>query len=65
MRKGPKGKFWFSEAQKREQLMESMPALVNTVVIEGREVEYTEWKFGGRQDELPEWQDAVYLGEIQ
>lgn len=65
MRKGPKGKFWFSEAQKREQLIESMPALVNTVVIDGKEVEYTEWKLGSKRDEGPEWQDAVYLGEIR
>ncbi len=64
MRSGPKGKFWFSEAQHREQLIESMPALVNSVYINGREVTFTEWKSGAEKDDRPEWEDAIYLGEI-
>ncbi len=59
-----KGKFWFSEAQYREQLIESMPAIVNSVYINGREVTFTEWKFGAEKDNLPEWEDAIYLGEV-
>ncbi len=65
MNHGPRGKFWFSEGEKRVRLLESRPALVCTVVIDGREVEYTEWKFGKNIDDPPEWDDAVYLGEVK
>ena len=65
MNDGPKGKFWYSEKQKRARMREERPALVNRVVIDGREVEYTEWRFGSRIDEAPEWDDAVYLGEVR
>ncbi len=60
-----KGKFWFSETQYREQLIESMPAMVNSVYLNGREVTFTEWKSGDELNDRPEWEDAVYLGEIR
>lgn len=65
MNSGPRGKFWFSEAEKKERLFESRPALVSTVVIAGKEVEYTEWKFGENIDDPSEWDDAIYLGEVK
>lgn len=65
MNSGPKGKFWFSEKQKRVRMREDRPALVSLVVIDGREVEYTEWMFGKGIDDAPEWEDAVYLGEVR
>lgn len=58
-----KGHFWYSEKQKEIAERFGNKA-VTYAQINGKVVEYTQW-FSSKQNQKPNWEDAVYLGEGQ